>query len=192
MEAERQVRLVVTHPQRRGRDDRLDRVRAQLGLNLLADIGRGLAGVGDDVVALLLQEGRELLDRLHGQPVHDPRADSVAQELLDPGETLHKTQVRNNGQPQRRAPQRTPDHRGGRAELFGKVLHDPAGGGGSGCQDRRRRVQFQQQSRDPLIVRTEVETPVGDAVRLIDDQQAAGFEHRHGPLQELRMRQPLG
>src|SRR5690625_4723890 len=56
-------------------------------------------------------------------------------------------------------------------ELGGDVDGDALVRGRRGGQYRGARRQLQQGAGEPLIVRTEVETPVGDAVCLVDHQQ---------------------
>ncbi len=49
-----------------------------------------------------------------------------------------------------------------------------------------------EQFRDPLVVGAEVEPPVGDAVRLVDDQQATAAQGGHRPGQEVGVSQAFG
>ena len=69
-----------------------------------------------------------------------------------------------------------------RAELLGDVGGDPGVGGGGGGQHRDAVGQVGEQGADPAVVGPEVVAPVGDAVRLVDDQQPAG---RREPGQHL-------
>ena len=68
------------------------------------------------------------------------------------------------------------------AELLGDVGADPGVGGGGGRQHRDAVGQVGEQGADPAVVGPEVVAPVGDAVRLVDDQQPAG---RGQPRQHL-------
>ena len=57
------------------------------------------------------------------------------------------------------------------AELLGHVLDDAVVGGGGRREDGHARVERPEDPADPPVVRPEVVAPVGDAVRLIDDEQ---------------------
>ena len=59
-------------------------------------------------------------------------------------------------------------------ELLGDVVGDPRVGGGGGREHRDAVGQVGEQRADPAVVGPEVVAPVGDAVGLVDDEQAAG------------------
>ena len=66
---------------------------------------------------------------------------------------------------------RSTRRRASRAELLGDVGGDPRVGGGGGRQHRDAVGQLGQQGAQPAVVGPEVVPPVGDAVRLVDDEQ---------------------
>ena len=80
-----------------------------------------------------------------------------------------------------------------RDQLLGDVVGDALVGGRGGRQHRDAVGQLGEQGADPAVVGAEVVAPVGDAVRLVDHQQAAG---RRQPRQHLvaepRVVEPLG
>ena len=87
----------------------------------------------------------------------------------------------------------SPSDRSAAAELLGDVGGHPGVGGGGRGQHRDAVGQVGEQGADPAVVGPEVVAPVGDAVRLVDDQQPAG---RGQPGQHLvaeaRVVEPLG
>ena len=100
-------------------------------------------------------------------------------ELLEAARALRRGEA-DDAEPQRLAVQRAAQHQGVMSELLGDVVGDPLVGGGGGGQHRDAVGQLGQQGADPAVVRPEVMAPVGDAVGLVDDQQAAGRrEPRH-------------
>ena len=60
------------------------------------------------------------------------------------------------------------------AELFRDVVDDAVIGGRGGRENRYAWIQRPEDPTDPAIVRPKVVPPVGDAVRLIDDEEADG------------------
>ena len=102
---------------------------------------------------------------------------------------LSRTTPSRSDSRSRRAPQH--EHIG--AQLLGDVVGDPGVGGGGRRQHRDAVGQVGQQGADPAVVGPEVVAPVGDAVRLVDDEEAAG---RGQPGQHLvaepRVVEPLG
>ena len=79
------------------------------------------------------------------------------------------------------------------AELLGDVGDDPRVGGGRGGQDRDAVGHRGDQVGEAAVVGPEVVAPVGDAVRLVDDEQAHPLaQHRQLLLAEARVGEPLG
>ena len=70
------------------------------------------------------------------------------------------------------ARERAAQDRGVLAELVGDVGDDAVVGGGGRGEDRHVRVEQREDPADPAVVGPEVVAPVGDAVRLVDDEQA--------------------
>ena len=196
-------RGVEAHAERRGGDQRLDPARDQVGLQRLP-LGRvGLAGVGRHLVPALAQVGRDLLGGGDGEAVDDARPGLLGEVVGQPGQPLL-----GGPQPQHPQPQRLPveraaqhEHAGalvGRgvepaAELLGDVGGHPGVGGRGGGQHRDAVGQVAQQGPDPAVVGPEVVAPVGDAVRLVDHQQARrGGQPGQHLVAEARVVEPLG
>ncbi len=79
------------------------------------------------------------------------------------------------------------------AELLGDVGGHPGVGGGGRGQHRDAVGQVAEQGADPAVVGPEVVAPVGDAVRLVDDQQpAGGGQPGQHLVAEARVVEPLG
>ena len=107
----------------------------------------------------------------------------------------------DHAEPQRRAVERAAEHqdvgvgRGvrPRPELLGHVGGHPRVGGGGGRQHRDAGGQVGEQGAQPAVVGPEVVPPVGDAVRLVHDQQAGGGRQPGQHLvAEPGVVQPLG
>ena len=193
VEAEREIRLVVAHAQRRRRDDGLDLVGAQRGLDARA-VGRlGPARCTPRPRArATARNAVEPLGVGDRQAVDDARARQRAQRLVDPRVPLER----------RTGPASTPrcsDSRASRPRCTnvpapscaGDVGRHPRVGGRRGGEHREIGVR-QQQRGDPLVVGPEVVAPRGDAVRLVDDEQPEPrqqrLEHAGG---EPRVGEPL-
>ena len=114
-----------------------------------------------------------------------------------PGPAVRRARQGQGGQVQRLALEDPPQDEGVPArsgrQLLGDVGDHPAVGGRRGRQHRGARRQLGQQGADAPVVGPEVVTPVGDAVRLVDDQQPGGRRQlgQHG-VAEARVVQPLG
>ena len=126
------------------------------------------------------QERRDLVGGGDGQRVDDAGARQVAAGgrparpagAPAPGRRQHRQvqrlAVERAAQDQRRLAAAA----GG--ELLGDVGDDPGVGGGGGGQHRGAGRQLGEQRADAAVVGAEVVAPVGDAVRLVDDEQAGG------------------
>ena len=88
---------------------------------------------------------------------------------------------------------RTPSSRAADAELLGHVGDDPRVGGGRGGQDGDAVGHRGDEVGEAAVVGPEVVPPVGDAVRLVDHEQAHPLaQHRQLLLAEARIGEPLG
>ena len=98
----------------------------------------------------------------------------------------------DHAEAQRLAVEGAAEHEDVVAELLGHVGGHPGVGRGGGGQHGYAVGQVAEERADPPVVGPEVVAPVGDAVRLVDDQQPAG---RRQPGQHLvaeaRVVQPL-
>ena len=189
MHAERQVGFVVAHPQCGGRDQRFHPVVPEPVLQLLPVLGP--AGVGGHVQTLVLQERGHPVRLGHGEHVDDPGPLQRAQRLGHPGVPLQRRQSRHHGQAQRRPRQRPAQRHCVLAELGGDVRGHPLVRRRGGSQDRGAGGELEQGAGEALVVRTEVEAPVGDAVRLVDHQHAHLAEQLGQPCGEPRVGEPF-
>ena len=151
-------------------------------------IGRSV--VRSDLVAAQLQVLGQRLAHLHGRAVTIPTR-PVAQGLIHPGEPLD-----------RREPGTTDSSREDRASGPRSTRVEGPSWAAISAVTRALAVavvartgvcwaQVQEQAGQPLVVGAEVEAPVRDAVRLIDDQQPRSGQQRQREVRELRVRQPL-
>jgi hypothetical protein len=192
-----QVRLVEPHAERGGRDQRLDPVREQVRLGHLA-LGRvGLAGVGPDVEAGRAQVLRDLLRGGDGEAVDDPGALERRQVLRQPRQLRGRVGQAHDGQVEAGPVERPAQHQDvvahGGAELLGDVGRHPGVGGRGRREDRDAGGQLAQERADPPVVGAEVVSPVGDAVRLVDDDEpGVGGQPRQHLVAELGVGEPLG
>ena len=90
----------------------------------------------------------------------------------EPGQALGLVRERDGVQPERVARQRPAEDLDAVPELRDDVGDDPVVGGGRRRQDRDARVERAQDRLDPPVVGPEVVAPVGDAVGLVDDEEA--------------------
>ena len=84
MDAEAEIRFVVAHPERRGGDDGLHEVAAELILDLDPSIGVHLSGVGRDVVTAVLEEAGEPFGLGDGEDVDDAGTGDRVECVGDP------------------------------------------------------------------------------------------------------------
>ena len=95
-------------------------------------------------------------------------------------------------EPERVASERPADDRDVLAELRRDVLDDAVVRGRGRREHRHVRAEERQQPADPPVVRPEVVAPVGDAVGLVDDEQAdRALDRRQDPAREALVRQAL-
>ncbi len=133
----------------------------------------GVVGAGID--ALRAQERRDALRVGDGQAVDDAAPRHPRELLRQPGEPLRL--VLEHDRIELRASARASGPRrivAPCAELLGDVVDDPVVGGGRRGQDGHARVERAEDPADAPVVGPEVVAPVGDAVRLVHDEQADG------------------
>ena len=171
---EAEVGLVEAHAERRRGDQRLHLVVPQRLLGVLAVGVVEPAGVGADLVPGVAEQRGRLLGRGDGERVDDAAARQVADVRGQPGQPGPVGRQPQHAQPQRVAGERPADRRhldAAGAELLGDVGDHPLVGGGGGRQHRGAGGQRAQQVADAAVVGPEVVAPVGDAVRLVDDDR---------------------
>ena len=176
MDDEAEVGLVETHAQGAGGDQRLELVGAQPVLELLALGGVRPAGVGLHRIPGIGECPGHVVGRRDGERVDDARAGEVAQVGGEPGELGLGMGQLEHAQPQGLAGQRPTDREDVVAtgpELLGDIGDHPLVGRRRRGQHGRGRGQVEQEVLDAAVVGTEVVAPVGDAVRLVDHEQAA-------------------
>ncbi len=190
-------------PERAGGDQRLDPVGQQVGLGGQPLRRVGPAGVGGHRVPALAQELGHLLGGRDGQRVDDAGPGQRVQLRGQPAQPLGRRGQRHHRQPQALPVQRAAQHQRsvavGRAgvdrtepELLGDVDDHPVVGRGRGGQHRDAGRQLGDQGAQPPVVGPEVVAPVGDAVRLVDHEQAGGRgEPGQHPIAEIGVVQPL-
>lgn len=196
MHHEAQVRLVEAHPEGGGGHQRLDPVRLEVVLGLLAVGVLRLAGVRGHRVPAVAQVRGDLLGRGHGQRVDDPGAGQIAEAVGEPGQPVSRVGQGQYGQAQALAVQRAAQHQGvgagAGAQLFGDVGgHAGVGRGGRGEHGDVGR-QVGQHGAQPAVVGAEVVSPVGDAVCLVHHEQTRrGGELGEDLVAEVGVVQPL-
>jgi hypothetical protein len=173
---EPEVGLVEAHAERARGDQRRDPVGEQvvLGGPALGVVGAArVRGRADPPGA---QEGGELVGGGDRQAVDDAAARQLAQVVGQPGPAVRRAGQRQHRQVQRGAVQRpAQDERlvTARGELLGDVGDHPAVGRWRSWRARGCRAAAREQRPDAAVVGAEVVAPVGDAVRLVDDEQPA-------------------
>ncbi len=121
----------------------------------------------------------DLLGGGHGEAVDDPRAGLLGEVVGQPGQPLLGRLEPDHPEPQRLAVQRAAQHEDvspgvGAVELLGHVRGHPGVGGRRGGQHGDAVGELAEEGADPAVVGPEVVAPVGDAVRLVDDEEPAG------------------
>ncbi len=169
---EAEVGLVEAHPERDRRDEGLHLARDQRVLQRLALLGREVRVVRPGVDPLRPQERGDALRVGDGQAIDDAAARQLRQATRQPGQALGLVRERDRVEPERVARERPAEDLDTVPELGDDVGHDPVVGRGRRRQDRDARVERAQDRLDPAVVGPEVVAPVGDAVRLVDDEEA--------------------
>ena len=196
---EAQIRLVVTHAQRRGRHQGLDPVGQQQGFQMLP-VGVGVGKTIRHAVAVI-SAGRDavsaqpvshLFGIAAGQGIHDAGSGQFRQMLRQPGQSRRLIGQAQGLQGQGFAHQRTALDLDV-AQLLANIPQHPVVGGRCGSQHGHVRRHPPQHVDQTAIIGTEVMTPVGDAVSLVHHQQAEtlGDGHQHLP-DEFIVSQTLG
>ncbi len=184
---------VEAHAERAGRDQRLDPPGQQVLLEGLALGGLGLAGVRRDLVPARAQVVGDLLGGGDREAVDDAGAGLLGEVVGQPGQPLLGGLEPDHAEPERLAVERAAQDEDVGAELLGDVGGDPGVGGGGRGEDRDAVGQVAEQGADPAVVGPEVVAPVGDAVRLVDHEQAGGGrEPRQHLVAEAGVVEPLG
>ncbi len=185
-----EIGLVIAHAQRARGTDRLDLVGQQSILGRDAVGGVLVAAVGQRADPARVEERRHLIGVALGERVDDPGAIELRQVLGQPRQPLGGSRKVDDLQPQARPRQRPAigAERSGvpRGQLLGDVGDDAIVGRGRGPEHGHARRQQRQHVAHAPVVRTEVVAPIGDAVGLIDDQQA----HRGGEQGEHLVAEP--
>ena len=171
---EAEIGLVEAHPERDRRDERLHLVGDQGVLERLALLGREVGVVGAGIDALRAQERGDALGVGDGQAVDDAAPRHEREVLGEPGQALrlvrrgrsHRAAAsaapsgpRRHRGALRRAARRRPRRPG---RWRSRSWPGPGRAGRARCED----------PADAPVVGPEVVAPVGDAVRLVDDEQA--------------------
>ncbi len=108
------------------------------------------------------------------EAVDDPGARHLRQLVRQPGQASGRLGERDDGEGQPFPPERAPFDDEIVSELGDDVGDDPVVGGGGRAQHGHRRRKEVDDALDAAVVGPEVVTPVGDAVRLVDDQKSDG------------------
>jgi hypothetical protein len=194
---EPEVGLVVAHAQRAGRDDGLQVVGEQALLDGDPPLAVDFAAVGRGGDAVRRQPARHELGVALGERVDDPRAFEPRQPRRQPGQPVRATRQVDHLEAQARAPQRAAVGaqlaRVAHAELVRNVGHHAVVRGGGRAEHGDAGGQPLEHLGQPTVVRAKVVAPIGDAVRLVDGEQADSLgEQRQHRLAELRVVQALG
>ncbi len=112
MHDEAEVGFVETHAERRRRDQRLDPVGQQVGLELFAFGRLGGTGVGGHLVAVLAQQRRDVVRLRDGEGVDDAGAGQRIDMRRKPSRALRRIARLDHRQPQRLAVQAAAQHQG--------------------------------------------------------------------------------
>ena len=134
----------------------------------------------------------DLLGRGDGERVDDPGPVERVQVLREPGQPLLRALEPQHGEVQGLAVQGPAQDEYVGAQLLGDVPGDPRVGGGGRREHRDARRQRGEHLPDASVVGPEVVPPVGDAVRLVDDEEAGRLGQLGKDLvAERRVVQPL-
>ncbi len=110
----------------------------------------------------------------------------------DPRVALQRRHLRQHREVQRRAGERPPQHEGGLPQLLRQILGDALVGRRRRREHGCRRVERRQDVGDAAVVGAEVVPPVGQGVRLVDDEQPQITRERtHDAFTERRVREAL-
>ncbi len=181
MHHEPEIGLVEAHAERGSRDEGLDAVVQQVGLELLAFCGLGGARVGGDGMAPLAQQRGHVVRLGHRQRVDDSRTGQRIQMSREPRGALRRIARRHDRQPKRLTVQATAKHQRvvtADAQLCGDVVDHAVVGGRGGGQHRDVGAQFGDQRADPPVVGPEVMAPVGHTVGFVHHDEACVSRQR--------------
>jgi hypothetical protein len=188
MDHEPEIRFVEAHAQCRRGDERLDSVGEQVGLGCPPLGIVGLSGVARDRETAPAQERRRVVRSRDGERVDDSGSVQRADVIREPGEAVARGRQRYDAEAKRLPVERAAEHQRFRVatrpigvvartagvQLLGDIGRHPRVRRRGRRQHRRARRQLGEQRTQPAVVRPEIVAPVGDAVRLVHDQQTGG------------------
>ena len=126
------------------------------------------------------------------QAVDDAAPRHQRELLRQPGEALRLVLEDDRVELERVARQRAAEHDGALAELFGDVGDHAIVRRRGRREDRHAGVQELEDATDPPVVGAEIVAPVGDAVGLVDDEQAdRALDARQDVRHEAFVGEPL-
>ncbi len=199
MHNETEIGFVESHAERAGCDKRLQIVGLEPLLELFALGGIGAPGVGVDLVSGISQQSRRVLRRGDREGVDDSASRQVGEMAEQPAEPGLGVGEPEHTQAKRRPRQRTADGHDlalpgvvGVTELLRDIRHHPAVGRCRGRENGNARGQLRDEVAEATIVRPKIVAPIGDAVGLVDDEQAGSRDQRRQLLiSEARVVEPL-
>ena len=171
---EAQVRLVESHAQRGSRHERLELIVDERLFETLAFLGLRAAGVGGDLKAGTAQRLREVLRRGDGKAVDNARARQLIEVRREPGRALRRILEAQHRRVERLTVEPAAQHAGVLPQLCLDVRNDTVIRRRRRGQHWRIWAQASEQILDAPVVRAEVVTPIGDTVRLVNDEHAGG------------------
>ncbi len=200
---EAEVGLVVAHAEGAGRDDALDLVAEQHPLDPDPVVGFDLAGVGLGLDPVLVEPVGDVVGVADGQAVDDAAALELRDVGGEPGHPLGLARHVADLEPQRRPVEGAADRDQvpfvagfavlAGAELLGDVGDHAVVGRRGRAEDGGGLGQALDEAGDPPVVGAEVVAPVGDAVGLVDDEQAGGPDQlREDVAAEVGIGEALG
>ena len=168
---ESEVRFVEAHPERDRRHERLHLTGDERVLQDLA-LGRGERRVvGPRIDPLRGEVGRDPLRVGDCQAIDDATPRESRQDLRQPGEALRLVREHDGIELERVARERAAKDPDAVAQLLDDVRDDPVVGRGGRGKDRHASVEQTEDPADTAVVRPKVVAPIGDAMRLVDDEQ---------------------
>ena len=170
----RNVLLVIAHAELDGRDESFDLIVPERFFRLpVLFLFLSVPGVirerGDSV---LPQKIRQIIAVSLRQTVNDPASRHPVDVFQDPGVALRFFLQADDLNIQGIPRQRTSGDKDLIAELRLQIIHHAVVRRGRRCQHRNVGGQDAEHLLQPTVFQTEIVSPVGDAVRLIDHEQA--------------------
>ena len=173
VEDEREVGLVVAHPERDGGDQRLHVVAEEPILCFeLVDVVE-LAVVREHVVAPRGEPGCDVVGVAHRQAVDDARPVDALEFPIEPCEPLGLAVESDRAESETVTPQRSAENGQVSTQLDRHVVdHTIVRGCRASEYGHVRLAEPFDHATDPPVVGSEVVAPVGDAVHLVDHDRA--------------------